>query len=68
MKVFSDLFIVCHIEEKMRSVSAPIDMKDVYCSTEAGILWKEAKRPYSRIVLSEMIQIDFSVQKLSNWS
>lgn len=55
MKTFSDLFIVCHIEEKMRGVSAPFDMKDVYCSAEAGILWKGAKSPHGRIVLSEII-------------
>lgn len=68
MKAFSDLFIVCHSGEKMRGVSAPFDMKDIYCSTEAGILWKEAKSLHGQIILSEMIQIDFSVQKLSNWN
>lgn len=67
MKAFSDLFIVCHIGEKMRSVSAPFDMKDVYCSAKAGILWKGVKRPHG-IVLSKMIQIDFLAQKLSNWN
>lgn len=52
----------------MHGVSAPFDMKDIYCSAKAGILWKGVKRPHGRIVLSEMIQIDFSAQKLSNWN